>query len=133
LSIVLGAVTWTTFQTVALDQQVQGDLQRAFDEASVPGVELVSVTVDYKPVDVLLGNEPRVDVLVGIPRDLRAPPDLAQRFDDRLTEQLGRDVRVRVGFVEAQVSRAEAPKPPLGWPSFSQGAPARTTTTAPSG
>lgn len=122
LSLVLVAVTWTTFQTVALQQQVRQDMQRVFDEADVEGVELVSVTVDYEPADLILGNEPRVDVLVGIPRDLEAPPDLAQRFDDQLTERLGRDVVVRVGFVEAQFSESEGPNPPVGWPSFGGGA-----------
>ncbi|WP_435345860.1 TIGR00341 family protein [Haloarchaeobius sp. HRN-SO-5] len=117
LSIVLGAVTWTTFQTESLEQQTQSQLQQQFDEADIEGVELVSVTVDYRPVDILLGNQPRVDVLIGVPRDQEIPPDLAQRFDDQLTESLGRDVVVRVGFIEAQISEDEPPDPPLGWPS----------------
>ncbi|WP_410767352.1 TIGR00341 family protein [Haloferax sp. DFSO60] len=119
LSIVLGAVTWTTFQTESFEQQTQAELQQQFDEANIEGVELVEVTVDYEPVDIVLGNEPEVNVLIGIPRDLEAPPDLAQRFDDRLTQKFGRDVYVRVGFVEAQLSEEEPPEPPLGWPSLS--------------
>jgi uncharacterized hydrophobic protein (TIGR00341 family) len=119
LSIALATVTIATFQTQSLEQQTQTEIQQQFDEADIEGVELVSVTVDYEPEDLLLGNEPEVNVLVGIPRDLEAPPDLAQRFDDRLTEQLGRDVVVRVGFIEAQVSEDEPPEPPLGWPSRS--------------
>jgi uncharacterized hydrophobic protein (TIGR00341 family) len=117
LSIALGFVTWASFQTQSFEQQTQSLLEQQFEEANIEGVELVRVTVDYRPIDLLVGNEPRVDVLVGIPRDLEAPDDLAQRFDDSLTEQLGRDVVVRVGFVEAQLSEEEAPNPPLGWPS----------------
>jgi uncharacterized hydrophobic protein (TIGR00341 family) len=120
LSIALGAVTWTTFQTQSLERQVQVDIQQRFDEADIEGVELVSVTVDYEPEDVLLGNEPRVNILVGIPRDAEAPPDLAQRWDDELTAELGRDVVVRVGFVEAQISEGEPPRPPLGWPAVAE-------------
>lgn len=119
LSLALGAVTWTSFQTQSFEQQTQSILTQQFEEADIEGVELVSVTVDYRPVDVLLGNEPRVDVFVGIPRDLEAPDDLAQQFDDDLTRELGRDVVVRVGFIEAQVSEGEPPNPPLGWPSAS--------------
>jgi len=104
LSIALGAVTWTTFQTQSFEQQTRGKLQQRFDEADIEGVELVSVTVDYEPIDLLLGNEPRVNVLVGIPRDLEAPPDLAQRWDDQLSEEFDRELVVRVGFIEAQVS-----------------------------
>jgi len=117
LSIALGAVTWTTFQTQSFEQRTQAELQQRFDEADVEGVELVSVTVDYEPDDLLLGNEPVVNVLVGVPRDQSIPPDLAQRWDDELSEEFGRDVVVRVGFVEAQVSEREPPKPPLGWPT----------------
>jgi uncharacterized membrane protein len=117
LSIVLGAVTWTTFQTQSYEAQAQDEIQRQFDEAAIDGVELVGVTVDYEPVDLLLGNEPGVNVLIGIPRDREAPPDLAQQLDDHLTEQLGQDVFVRVGFVEEEISETEPPDPPLGWPS----------------
>ena len=109
LSLALGAVTWTTFQTQSFEQQTQTEFQQRFDEADIEGVELVSVTVDYEPVDLLLGNEPRIDVLVAIPRDLEAPPDLAQRWDDELTEEFDRDVVVRVGFIEAQVSDGRTP------------------------
>ena len=104
LSIVLGAVTWTTFQTQAFEQQTRSELQQQFDEADLEGVELVSVTADYEPIDLLLGNDPRVNVLVGVPRDRGVPPDLAQRWDDQLTAEFDREVVVRVGFIETQVS-----------------------------
>ena len=56
-----------------------------------------------------------MNVLVGIPRDLDAPPDLAQRWDDELSTEFDRDLVVRVGFLEAQVSGGErqptAPSP----------------------
>lgn len=114
LSVVLAGVTYASFQTASFERETQIELQRQFDEADVEGVELASVTVDYRPADLLLGNQPRVDVLVGVPRDLDVPPDLAQRFDDHLTEQMGRDVVVRVGFVEAQISDDAETRPSLG-------------------
>jgi len=117
LSLVLATVTWTTFQTQSLEQETQTELQREFAEADIDGVELVDVSVDYEPEDVLLGREPEVNVLVGVPRNRAVPPDLAQRWDDQLTAELGQDVVVRVGFVEAQVSESEPPDPPLGWPA----------------
>jgi len=104
LSVVLGAVTWTTYQTQAFEQQTQTELQQQFDEADIEGVELVTVTADYEPIDLLLRNEPRVNVLVGVPRNQEVPPDLAQRWDDQLTAEFDRDVVVRVGFIETQVS-----------------------------
>lgn len=120
LSIALGAVTWTAFEVQSFEQRTQAELQQRFDEADIEGVELVSVTVDYGPTDMLLGNEPVENALIDVPRDQGTPPDLAQRWDDALTEELGRDVVVRVGFVEAQVSEDEPSRPPLGWPSVSE-------------
>lgn len=115
LSLVLATVTVATYHTQSFEQQTQAELQAAFDEADIEGVELVDVTVDYEPVDVLLGNEPQVNVLVGIPRDFPTPPDLAQRFDDALTERLDQDVFVQVGFIEAEFSEREPPDLPLGF------------------
>jgi len=114
LSLVLATVTAATYHTQTFEQQTQAELQAAFDEADIEGVELVDVTVDYEPVDVLLGNEPEVNVLVGIPRDFPTPPDIAQRFDDDLTDRLGQDVFVQVGFLEAEFSEREPAEPPLG-------------------
>jgi len=113
LSLVLATVTVATYHTQTFEQQTQAELQAAFDEADIEGVELVDVTVDYEPVDVLLGNEPEVNVLVGIPRDFPTPPDIAQRFDDELTDRLGQDVFVQVGFLEAEFSEREPPESPL--------------------
>jgi len=112
LSIVLGAVTWTTFQTQAFEQQTRTELQQQFDEADIQGVELITVTADYEPIDLLLGNEPRANVLVGVPRDQQVPPDLAQRWDEQLTAEFNRDVVVRVGFIETQVSDARTRQRP---------------------
>jgi len=115
LSLVLALVTVATYHTQSFEQETQAELQAAFAEADIEGVELVEVTVDYELVDVLLGNEPEVNVLVGIPRDFPTPPGLAQRFDDELTERLGQDVFVQVGFIEAEFSEREPPEPPLGF------------------
>jgi uncharacterized hydrophobic protein (TIGR00341 family) len=111
LSIALGAVTVATFQTQSFERQAQTTLEERVEAADIEGVELVSVTVDYEPADLLLDNQPQVNVLIAVPRDQEAPPDLAQRWDDLLTEELGRDLVVRVGFIEAQISDGRSPEP----------------------
>ncbi|WP_436926606.1 TIGR00341 family protein [Halosimplex amylolyticum] len=110
LSIALGLVTWTTFQTQSFEERVTDELEQGFEEADVEGVELLSVTVDYEPIDTLLETEPQVNVLVGLQRNETVPPDLAQRWDDRLTAKFDRDVVVRVGFVEEQLSEGTSPE-----------------------
>jgi uncharacterized hydrophobic protein (TIGR00341 family) len=104
LSLALGAVTWTTYQTQSFEQRVTDDLREGFGEADIEGVELLSVAVEYEPIDLVLDDEPQVNVLVGIPRDETAPPDLAQRWDDQLSAEFDRDLVVRVAFVEEQLS-----------------------------
>jgi uncharacterized hydrophobic protein (TIGR00341 family) len=108
LSIALGLVTWTTYQTQSFEQRVSDDLQQRFEEADIEGVELLSVGVDYDPVDLLVGTEPQVNVLVGLPRNETAPADLAQRWDDQLSAEFDRDLVVRVAFVEEQLSEGNA-------------------------
>lgn len=75
-----------------------GEFQQRFDEADIEAIELLSVTVDDEPINILVGNQPRVNVRVGVPRKQAVPPDLAQRWDDQSTEDLGRDVVARVGL-----------------------------------
>ena len=115
LTVVLALVTYGTFLTTSLEQRTQSELQQRFDEADIEGVELLQVTVDYTTTDIVIGEEPEVNVLVGIPRDQRAPPDLAQRWDDDLSAEFDREVLVRVGFVETQVSEDEPRDPPIDW------------------
>ena len=117
VSLALGAVTWTTYQTQVYERDARTAVQGEFAEADVEGVELVSVTVDYRAIDLVFGNEPRVEVLVGVPRAQAVPPDIAQRFDDTLTSELDREVVVSVGFVDAQFSESEPPSSPFDWPT----------------
>ena len=107
LSIVLVGVTVATFYTESVEQEAQSEIEREFEAAQFESMELEAVSVEYTTTELLLGEEPRVDVLVGIPRDEPAPPGLAQRFDDRISEEIGQDVVVRVGFIETQVSEDE--------------------------
>jgi uncharacterized hydrophobic protein (TIGR00341 family) len=118
LSLVLGAVTWTTFQTQSVALQTQQELRQQVADDS--GVDLLDVRVDYDPADMLLGREPQVNVVVGVEQDAEVPPDLAQRWDGLLTRELDRDVVVRVGFVDEQVSASEPQTAPDWWPGVTQ-------------
>jgi uncharacterized hydrophobic protein (TIGR00271 family) len=131
LTVVLALVTYGTFLTTSLEQQTQVELQQRFDEADIEGVELLQVTVDYTITDIIIGDEPEVNVLVGIPRDQAAPSDLAQRWDDDLTAAFDRDVLVRVGFVETQVSEGEPRDPTIDWWSVAPGASVTVSSSTP--
>jgi uncharacterized hydrophobic protein (TIGR00271 family) len=113
LSIALGAVTWTTYQTQTFEQRTKTELRQ---QVETEEIEIVSVNVDRDVADVLLGEEPVINVRVGVSRGQEVPTDLAQRWDDHLSAEFDRDVVVRIGFVEAQTSESEPPEPPLRWP-----------------
>ena len=110
LSIVLAGVTIATFQVESFEQRTQIAVEERVEAADIEGVELVSVTVEYEPIDLLFDTQPQVNILIGVPRDQEVPPDLAQQWDDELTAEFGRDVVVRVGFIEAQVSDGRPPE-----------------------
>lgn len=108
LSVFLGAVTYATYQTQSFAEDATAELRGEFEAGEYEGLQLEGVTVDYDPVDLLLGHEPRVNALVGVPRGRSVPTDLAAQWDQTLSGSLDREVVVRVNFVEEQVSRNES-------------------------
>ncbi|MDW7731148.1 MAG: TIGR00341 family protein [Methanolobus sp.] len=104
LSIVLGLVTYTTYQTTLFEQQVQQEVELMYEESGYAeqGAILESVTVDYKPADLLVDTPPLVTVVVGYQAGTTIPSGIAENIDERLKETTGRDSIVRVGFVESQ-------------------------------
>ena len=107
LSVVLGAVTWVSFEVESVTRETETAFEASFGEVADGDAVLLDVTVDYDAADLLLGEPPLVDALVGLPGGTDAPPGLARAFDERLTERTDRDVSVRIGFVEEQVSDTE--------------------------
>ncbi|WP_408958926.1 TIGR00341 family protein [Natrinema sp. 74] len=104
LSVVLGLVTFASYQTTTFEHQATVETERFFDDAVPLGYELESVAVDYDSQDVLLGNDPTVSVVVGQSNATAVPPDFADRLDRHLEDTTGENVGVRVGFVVAQES-----------------------------
>jgi uncharacterized membrane protein len=104
LSIVLALVTYSTYETTLVQEQIQQEVQNMYDESgwAEEDVILVSTNVDYEPADLLLGDPPTASVLIGYQAGQTIPPDIAQRVDDRLQDTVGMDVVVRVGFIESQ-------------------------------
>ncbi|WP_292463319.1 TIGR00341 family protein [Methanolobus sp.] len=104
LSIVLGLVTYSTYQSNLFEQQAKQEIKLMYEESGYAGqgVILSNINVEYRPADLLLDNPPIVTVIMGYQAGQVIPPDIASRVDEHLTSATGRDVRVRVGFVESQ-------------------------------
>jgi uncharacterized hydrophobic protein (TIGR00341 family) len=106
LSVALGYVTYSSFQTTLVEQEVNEEITAMFKEPEYAetGLTLEGVTVDYRPADLLLKEPVMVSVLIGRRAGQEVPPDIATKADIRLTEATKKDVKIRVGFVEAQRS-----------------------------
>ena len=104
LSSVLGLVTYVSSQTALMEQQAKAEVSVMLNESEYSEMRLVteSVDVEYRPADLILNEPARVTVILYRSAEQELPPGIAQRIDDHLTEFTGREVRVRVGFIEAQ-------------------------------
>ncbi len=105
LSVVLALVTYASFQTALVEQQVNQELEDMFAEPEYveAGLILSNIrNVDYRPGDILLDEPVKVGLFVGYQDAEKVPPDLARIADERLKEATGKDVEVTMGFVFAQ-------------------------------
>ncbi|MFC5970747.1 TIGR00341 family protein [Halomarina salina] len=104
LSVVLGAVTYSEFVTNEFEVQATGAAHAMLNEPQYEGLTIEGTTVDYHGIDILTGEPPRVEIVVGVEGDAAVPQTLAERFDERLQSATGTDPTVRVGFLDEQVS-----------------------------
>lgn len=105
LSIVLALVTYTSFQSSLVEQEVNQELEEMFKEPEYAEAEFIlgeNIDVNYEPSDFLLGEPVEVTFLVGYQAGAEVPPDIARVADERLKEATGKEVKITVGFVMAQ-------------------------------
>ncbi|MFC7070276.1 TIGR00341 family protein [Halobaculum lipolyticum] len=108
VSVVLVGVSLATYEVRTFEEETRFTAERIFVENDFEGYDLLEVSVDYTPIDLVFGNEPQVEILLGVPDGTVQRAGVAQTFDDILTRRMGRDVVVRVGFIDEQVSDEEA-------------------------
>lgn len=104
LSVVLILVSFSSYQTYVIEQQVNEEVNYMFEEPMYSGIGLtpVEVSVSYDSGNILLEEPVRVDIVVAHPAAQEVPEDIAIQIDRRLTEAINRNFEVRVGFVETQ-------------------------------
>ena len=101
LSTFLAAVTYTTFQTAQLEQEVRSEVGEVLERPEYDDLSLVSVRVETRQ-GALLGDPEAVVVTVGRPPG-ETYPGLADRIADRVDSN---GLAVEVQYVEIQ--RADA-------------------------
>ncbi|MGB9927716.1 MAG: TIGR00341 family protein [Methanosarcina sp.] len=103
LSTVLGLITYISSQTALMEQQAKQEVSTMLNESEYEVMRLTteSIDIDYSPSKFILNEPANVTVIVYRNGD-NIPINVAQRIDDRLTQFTGREVAVRVGFIDAQ-------------------------------
>ncbi|THE66040.1 TIGR00341 family protein [Salinadaptatus halalkaliphilus] len=106
LSLVLGAVTYGTYQTASVEHDVQTELESMSDDPVFAELQFRAVGVDYELIDIYTGDVPSVTVLVERPPGQQEPPDFAESVRERLEAATGHDLDVAVELVDTQRSES---------------------------
>ncbi|WP_440765348.1 TIGR00341 family protein [Natronorubrum sp. DTA7] len=104
LSLVLGGVTYGSYQTAAVEHDIQTELEAMTDDPTFDEFAFHESSVEYELVDVYTGGQPSVTVLVERPPGEQEPPDFADTVRERLEAATGTDLEVAVELVDTQRS-----------------------------
>ncbi|KTG09381.1 hypothetical protein AUR64_16515 [Haloprofundus marisrubri] len=104
LSLVLGGVTWASFEAGNVSYRADAEVPVMFDSGEFGDLQYESMSVDYDMTDVLLGNPAQITVVAAYEGDETIPPDVASRIDERLTAETGENIVVDVIFAPGQRS-----------------------------
>ena len=104
LSIVLGGVTYGTYQAAAVEHDVQTELEAMSDDPAFGELQFRELEVAYDPFDVYAGTQPAVTVLVERPPGEEESPGFADDVRERLESATGVDLEVTVELVDTQRS-----------------------------
>lgn len=103
LSVVLGAFTFTAYQSSVRKQSIEGEVTDVLGEPRYDGLRLIDVRVEEGGGTF----DPRTSLVeVTVARRSDAPyPRLADRIDRRLGDRIAGDAAVRVRFVDVETTR----------------------------
>ncbi|RQG91427.1 TIGR00341 family protein [Natrarchaeobius halalkaliphilus] len=104
LSMVLGGVTYGTYQTAAVEHDVGTELEAMSDDPVFGDLRFQEVAVEYELIDVYTGTEPAVTVLVERPPGEQEPAGFADTVRERLEDATGGDLTVTVELVDTRRS-----------------------------
>ncbi|ELZ00335.1 TIGR00341 family protein [Natrialba asiatica] len=104
LSVVLGGITYGTYQTAAVEHDAQTELDAMSDEPPFDDLVLQELSVQYELIDLYTGDVPVVTVLVERPPGETEPPDFAEQVRERLEAATGTELEVVTELVDTQRS-----------------------------
>jgi uncharacterized hydrophobic protein (TIGR00341 family) len=104
LSAVLGGVTYGTYQSAAVEHDIQTELQAMSDDPIFGDLQFREGSVDYQPFDVYTNSQPSVTVIVERPPGQQEPPEFADDVRARLESATGTELSVTVELIDTQRS-----------------------------
>lgn len=104
LSVILGGVTYGTYQTAAVEHDARSELDAMSDEPPFDDLVLRELSVQYELIDLYTGDVPVITVLVERPPGETEPPDFAEQVRERLEAATGTELEVVTELVDTQGS-----------------------------
>ena len=104
LSTSFALVTYTSIQTGTIKKEVNDEMMAVLIDPEYASLNLTlsTVTVDYGASDLLLKKPVNVAITINHRAYQQVPQDLASKAGSRLTNITGKDINIKISFVELQ-------------------------------
>ena len=104
LSITFALATYTSVETNLIKKQVNNEMTAILEDPEYANINLSisKVMVDYEASDLLLKKPVDVSITINRKSYQQVPQDIANKADARLTNVTGKEINLRISFVEVQ-------------------------------
>ncbi len=100
LSVFLGGVTYSSYQTATAEQSIRTGVEDVLADEAYEDVTLLDVEFEYSR-QLLFRTPATVVVTLGVPPDSEQP-GLSRRLDERVDESAGRDVTIELRYLTVE-------------------------------
>lgn len=101
LLVFVGFIGVATYQQIDFERTVTAEVDRAFDDSEYEDAVPVAIRIQYSGVGPF-GAPETITITVSRTADGSDPPQIAGELERRITESTGREIDVRVRFIEYQ-------------------------------
>jgi uncharacterized membrane protein len=104
LSTTFALATYTSVETNLIKKQVNNEMTAMLEDPEYANINLSisTVTVDYDALDPLLKKPVNVSITINRKSYQQVPQDIASKADAHLTNVTGKEINLRISFVELQ-------------------------------
>jgi hypothetical protein len=104
LSTTFALATYTSVETNLIKKQVNNEMTAMLEDPEYANIKLSisTVTVDYDALDPLLKKPVNVSITINRKSYQQVPQDITSKADAHLTNVTGKEINLRISFVELQ-------------------------------